>query len=257
MSGEWFKADPKKCYTKKPNNRFLSSQNAQDGMSQSTSEWCQSCYSLYITLCKQVATAFTPALKINNKLEFDVNDFTNAVDEIVDGSESMSDKDLVEICSKILEAIIECVKSRRFQHQNCYSHNLLYRDRGILRGDVAHESFIVALGQGFEKVRTLYIASLTSMNTKRSLKKLPPVLSVLDSETNKNALIIINHYIKASVPETERKAHIKQKFLKSFKNLRVKQRKTKRSSQRKSKYRATLPSYDKVKSILDTWTPPV
>jgi hypothetical protein len=258
MSGDWLDVDPKKCYANKPANLFLTTQNAHDGMTQSTSEWCKSCYNLYNRLCRQVAAAFTPTLKINEKLEFDVDDFTNAVDEIVNESESMPDKDLVERCSKILEAIIECVNARRFQHQNCYSHNLLYKDRGILRGDVAHESFIVALGQGFYKLRTLYNLSLTSMNAKRNLKKLSPISSILDAEANTNTVTVLNHYVKIIgpfAPQTERKTHLKQKFLKSFKNLRVKQRKAKRSSQKKAKYRAVLPPYEKVKSILENWTP--
>ena len=234
---KWRDADPKGCYDPKPKNVFDEWQPASEpDLIMSTNNWCQSCYSLYKDICMQVAYVFSPHLPIEDG-EFKIEPFNAVIEEIANSGKF--EPDLYE---NVLTTVLDCIIARRYQHTYCYKPVAFNVTRGIIKGDLKHEAFVVALAHSIDKIRNIYLAALNFINIPRKGHKYRH--SVLDKPEYAKVMAVVDHLVKHTKPHTELK-DIREDMAETLRKSFTLKRKIKKikASKKKSKYKVTLPRF--------------
>jgi hypothetical protein len=216
----WRQADPTKCNEEaRPKDLWQHPEQSSidKEILHSTHPWCQSCYSLYKQVCAEIAVAFQPNIKLDDYGEFKTSDFNTAVTNFLNQGYENSDGANLEPLrlrtEAILVSILNCIKARRVHHSYCYKSTL---QRGIMRGDSGHEAFIISLGQGLYKIKSLYVDILNTVNTfyQRRFKK-PKLESVIDRKEHRAAVAVIDHYIRHAGHEPPTRHTVRSKFVRT------------------------------------------
>jgi hypothetical protein len=166
---DWVGADTKTCITTDPEQVDRKSvTKVCRGDTQyaiSGDEWCKSCYSVYHSLCANIALLI--GSHINGNLEPDINDMRyvliNKISE--DRKEFLEEKvSLPEVKEKVseyetlLKAIMECIEKRIYQNSKCYVilHRIANSPTKTQVGDKRHDNAVFLFCLEFKRVFIFY-----------------------------------------------------------------------------------------------------
>lgn len=173
----WHTVDPSTCETTSriPSALFIDEHLSSDAqlVRVSNHPFCQSCYSLYIQVCKEVADRFE--LVLNEKEEWTIIDLNNAIRLFLKGyekavySKETIHTDIQHIEEKLI-AICRCIRARIYHHTVCTKPNQINKvdgkkvNVGNLYSDVNHDVFILQNCYQFYRLYNLYKSYINYYN---------------------------------------------------------------------------------------------
>lgn len=157
----WHEFPPDKCKPMKKVKHTTS--KTKDDWSIYDDDWCISCYSAYVQVCRKVYKEFK--LNKTRDYHFKEEDLKIAVNKLVNNTK---DKDsniwLRENESKI-ESIIDCINMRVYQHHNCHSNT---KETNIFNvSNKGHMRFLLTACSSLLKLFLLYEFKLKNYNNKK------------------------------------------------------------------------------------------
>lgn len=185
MDIPWGEADHTRCTEESKPNTNLFKQSHYTGEDRlylvSENDWCISCYSLYIDVCKSIAQSFPPELRLslNKKQEFSVDAFRQTVGALLE-----YDGLCLAIIEPVLKSILDCIIARSYHHKSCYMRTRnFFVNRGVQNSDSAHTSFLMVLCEAIADLLVPYRVLVETKNKVKRKKGEPLHIPLYEQET--------------------------------------------------------------------------
>ena len=162
----WYKIPPDNCNPMRKIKHTTVS-NIKDGWNTYNDDWCSSCYSAYIQVCRRVYKEF--GLNKTRDYHFKEDDLKNAAIKLVITTKDEDYKSWLKKNEKKIESIIECINMRVYQHHNC--HNNTKETNGFNVSNKGHMRFLLTACSSLLKLFILYEFKLKQYNNEHKNKK--------------------------------------------------------------------------------------